>query len=239
MLEFLQDRASARKVWLFAVACCRRVWDLLTDEWSRTAVEVVERFVDGLATGEELQAAPEAARNVVVSHAAAISHAVAVTGLNPTLAAFAALTAHSATVEVAYAPHPENAYQVSLTTLEARMFALGLDHRDYGMSLSRDRAIRVARAPELKSQAHLVRDIFGPLPFRSVTVDPSWLGWNGGTVVQLVRSIYEERRFGDLPVLADALEDSGCSDPDILGHCRSGLDHVRGCWVVDLVLGKE
>jgi hypothetical protein len=89
-----------------------------------------------------------------------------------------------------------------------------------------------------RSQTDLLREIFGPLPFRPVTVHPSWLEWNGGTVVQLARSIYEDRRFQDLPILADALEEAGCTDQDILGHCRSGLDHVRGCWVVDLVLGK-
>src|SRR5262249_14200023 len=90
----------------------------------------------------------------------------------------------------------------------------------------------------LRWMADLLRELFGPLPFRAVTVHPSWVHWNGGTVVQLARSIYEDRRFGGLPILADALEDSGCFDPDILGHCRSGGDHVRGCWVVDLVLGK-
>jgi hypothetical protein len=90
---------------------------------------------------------------------------------------------------------------------------------------------------EIHSQAHLVRDIFGN-PFRPVTVDPSWVQWKDGTVVQLARSIYDDRRFTDLPILADGLEDSGCTDRDILGHCRSGGDHVRGCWPVDLVLGK-
>jgi hypothetical protein len=91
---------------------------------------------------------------------------------------------------------------------------------------------------ELSIQADLLRDIFGN-PFRRVTVQPSWVQWKDGTVLHLARSIYEDRRFEDLPILADALEEAGCTDLDILGHCRSGGDHVRGCWVVDLVLGKR
>ena len=75
--------------------------------------------------------------------------------------------------------------------------------------------------------------------FRPMDIDPAWLGWNGGAVKKLAQSIRDERRFGDLPVLADALEEAGCTDADILGHCRSGGEHVRGCWVVDALLGKE
>jgi hypothetical protein len=84
----------------------------------------------------------------------------------------------------------------------------------------------------------LLRDIFGPLPFRTVTVNPSWLTWNHGTVPAIARHVYDNRAFHDLPILADALEDAGCTDADILAHCRGGGEHVRGCWVVDLLLGK-
>jgi hypothetical protein len=87
-------------------------------------------------------------------------------------------------------------------------------------------------------QSHLLRDIFGN-PFRPVAVDPVWLTWRDGTVRRLAQMIYAERRFGDLPILADALEEAGCTDAAILGHCRGGGEHVRGCWVADLLLGKE
>jgi hypothetical protein len=83
-----------------------------------------------------------------------------------------------------------------------------------------------------------IRDIFGN-PFRPVAVDPDWLTWNGGTVPKLAQAIYDQRRFQDLPILADALEEAGCTNADILNHCRQPGEHVRGCWVVDLVLGKE
>jgi len=84
-----------------------------------------------------------------------------------------------------------------------------------------------------------LRDIFGN-PFRPVTVNPGWLAWNDGTVPRIAQAIYDERAFDRMTILADALEDAGCTDQDILGHCRSGGEHVRGgCWVVDLLLGKE
>jgi hypothetical protein len=85
----------------------------------------------------------------------------------------------------------------------------------------------------------LFRDIFGPLPFCPLSADSSWLAWNDRTVVKLARTIYDERLFDRLPILADALEDAGCSDADLLAHSRGAGPHVRGCWVVDLLLGKE
>ena len=60
-----------------------------------------------------------------------------------------------------------------------------------------------------------------------------------GTVVQLAQVIHNDRAFDRLPILADALEDAGCTDPDTLAHCRGPGPHVRGCWVVDLLLGKS
>jgi hypothetical protein len=80
-----------------------------------------------------------------------------------------------------------------------------------------------------------IRDIFGN-PFRPVTFDPAWLT---STVVALAEGIYAERAFDRMPILADALQDAGCDNADVLHHCRGDGPHCRGCWVVDLVLGKE
>jgi hypothetical protein len=91
---------------------------------------------------------------------------------------------------------------------------------------------------EAKGQAALVRDIFGN-PFRPVAVRAAWLGWNDGTIRETAQAIYDARAFDRLALLADALEEAGCADAAILSHCRSGGEHVRGCWVVDLMLGKE
>jgi hypothetical protein len=84
------------------------------------------------------------------------------------------------------------------------------------------------------SLAHLLRDIIGN-PFRPVTADPTWLT---STVTALAKQMYESRDFTAMPILADALQDAGCDHADILAHCRGDGPHVRGCWVVDLVLSR-
>jgi hypothetical protein len=91
------------------------------------------------------------------------------------------------------------------------------------------------RDAERAAQATLCRDVFGN-PFRLAVLDAGCHAWHGGTVARLAGAIYEERVFDRLPILADALEDAGCTDAEILSHCRSGGEHVRGCWVVDLLL---
>jgi hypothetical protein len=85
--------------------------------------------------------------------------------------------------------------------------------------------------------ASLFREMFGN-PFRPAAVDPAWLSWNGGTVPRLAESVYREQAFDHLPILADALEESGCHHADILAHCRGPGPHVRGCFVLDALLGK-
>jgi len=95
----------------------------------------------------------------------------------------------------------------------------------------------VKRAEEA-AQRELLRDVFGN-PFRPVAVDPDWLAWQGGTVAKLAQGIYDASHFAGLPVLADALEEAGCADEQVLGHLRGGGPHVRGCWVLDLLLGKK
>src|SRR5262249_26026599 len=94
-----------------------------------------------------------------------------------------------------------------------------------------------AQAPawvaERKAQAYLVRDVY-PNPFRPVVAKSAW---NSDAVLRLARAAYAGA-FDSLPILADALEESGCDSADILTHCRGPGPHVRGCWVVDLLLGN-
>jgi hypothetical protein len=107
-------------------------------------------------------------------------------------------------------------------------------------SIWRDIANTLLRAgakwhAELAGICDLLRDMFG-YPFRPVTVDSAWLT---SDVLALARGIYDEKAFDRMPILADALQDAGCDSEEVLNHCRGPGPHVRGCWVVDLVLGKQ
>ena len=84
-------------------------------------------------------------------------------------------------------------------------------------------------------ESHLLRCIFGH-PFRRTALMGKWKTTD---VIALAAQMYESRDFAAMPILADALQDAGCDNDDILNHCRGDGAHVRGCWVVDLVLGKE
>jgi len=103
--------------------------------------------------------------------------------------------------------------------------------------LSRMREEDKAVAEEV-AQAALLRDLFGN-PFHPAAIDLGWLAWNDGVVPALARSIYVQRDFGRLPALAYALEGAGCDDASMLAHCSARNPHVRGCWVVDLLLGRQ
>jgi hypothetical protein len=101
--------------------------------------------------------------------------------------------------------------------------------------IARCRGFAIPR-DERVAQCDLIRDIFGN-PFRSLSFSPAW---RTSTVVSLARGMYDSRAFSAMPILADALQDAGCDNADILNHCRDPEQpHVRGCWVVDLMLGRE
>jgi hypothetical protein len=91
------------------------------------------------------------------------------------------------------------------------------------------------RAGKQHEQVRLMRCIFGN-PFRPVTVDSRWLS---PTAVSLAQTIYEERAFDRLPILADALQDAGCDDGQVFAHSRGEGPHSRGCWVIELILGRQ
>jgi len=125
-----------------------------------------------------------------------------------------------------------------------RLVVLNRDKRLVGIVSLGDLAVEtgdeklVGKTLERQQILSLVHDIFGN-PFRPVALDPSWLAWNDGAIPKLAQAIYDERAFDRLPILADALEEAGCSNQDILGHCREPGPHIRGCWIVDLLLGKK
>src|SRR5205807_2400565 len=102
-----------------------------------------------------------------------------------------------------------------------------------------ERAKRDAFAESATEAAVLLRDIFGPHPLPLRPLEPSLLQWKDGCLVTTARRIYEKREFQFLPLLADLLQEAGCTDGELLNHCRAPAVHVKGCWVVDLVLGKS
>lgn len=93
------------------------------------------------------------------------------------------------------------------------------------------------RERELAAQADLARDVFNLDP--PPRVEPAWLRWQDGTVSKLAASIYEARRFDELPMLADALEEAGCNNREVFEHLREPGTHVRGCRVLDAILGRK
>jgi len=111
-------------------------------------------------------------------------------------------------------------------------------YREFMSSMTAHHATFAARGlaeprEEPREQCRLLRCIVGPLPFRAATIDPAC---RTSPVIALAQEIYEEKTFERLPILADALEDADCKDAEILDHCRSPGPHVRGCWVVDVLL---
>lgn len=211
MLGLLRGRASGRKLRLFAVACCRRVWPLLTDERSRMAVEVAESYADGVTTAVNLADAFYQAN--IAANAADPTDACTVRASS--LASYVAYTAVGLGVDCTFSA----ADAIADTIADVAVNAI---------------AYRKARHEELVAQCQLLRDIFDP--FRRITGERSLLT---SRVIQETNQIYSGRAFDRMPILADALEDAGCTDPDLLAHCRGPGQHVRGCWVVDLLTGRE
>lgn len=213
MWDFLRGRADDRRLRLFAAACCRRVWPLLAREPARAAVEVAERLADGRADDAERRAARRAAQQ------AAEARGVTRTPTAPKWERLAASAAYWALARSAVEA-AQNAQPLVLGAIGARA---GLDPAGWA-----------AAAAERRAQVALLRDIFDD-PSPCPPVDPAWLT---PAVVSLAQTIYDGRAFNRMPELAEGLSLAGCTDGGILGHCRGPGPHVRGCWVVDLLLGK-
>jgi hypothetical protein len=147
----------------------------------------------------------------------------------------------SATAAARKAPEPPVNSGVSWTPEDAAQILANLNVSDMLIACTArvlyataNLGLRTRRAEEAE-QAKLIRDVFGN-PFRPAVFDASW---RSDTVLSLAKGMYGSRDFSAMPVLADALQDMGCEATDILNHCRDeSIPHVRGCWVVDLVLNK-
>ena len=202
-----------RKARLFACACARRVWAWMHTQ-GQEAVEVAERFADGLATAAEL----------------ASSRNVGMEAWSKASLDWSVLLSNGLAVSL------EEGFSAALYAAKHAPEALippGSPNR------------KASKAEERRVLRTFFIDIFGN-PFRPVIISPTVLGWNDAVVVRLAQAAYDERHLpsgtldnGRLAVLADALEEAGCADADLLAHCREPGEHVRGCWIVDLLLGKK
>jgi len=248
MLELLRSKVSDRKLRLFTVACCRTFLgsDLL---------RIMERFADGVAAPDEFGRDWFSAWDKLHMPIASwtddeirMRHIGEALLGDPGRAAL--LAGQAAVQEDVLRPRLE-ALRFSAVNQEQRrvMRANRTEAWDtaWAAAVAAGQAIRAAcigrglqdaRAEEVTRQVNLLRDVYGN-PFCSASINPSCLAWNNGTVPNLALAIYDDRAFDRMPILADALEDASCTSQEILEHCRGPAPHSRGCWVVDLLLGKE
>ena len=213
MLAFIRDKASARKLRLSAVWCCRTLHHLLVPA-ALELISVAERVAEGSAGSDERKRARQAAFELPWLKDLSTAHRRG--------------PAKSAVGEALSRRAWEAAESTARISIGLRGIETGLA-RGWGWSSEEARDIHRTEVTEV------LRDIFGN-PFRPV---PFSLEWRTDTAIALARQMYEAREFSAMPILADALQDAGCDNPDILDHCRGAGPHVRGCWVVDRVLGKE
>ena len=210
-LQSLRFPTSDRKALLFAVACCRRASHVTIDPRHLTAIEAAEQLADGAFTEEALG-----------------------TAIRPIIELWRVLPPAT---QVEWDPeHYMTGATRHLTpegAVDDASFAARALARTAGVA--RSSGWTAARYVEGLAQRVLIQDIVrkGPqaLPFNSA--------WRTSTAVAIACGMYDSRDFSPMPILAYALQDAGCENDDILDHCRGPGPHVRGCWVVDLVLGKE
>ena len=209
MFAFLRDWVSDRKLRLYMCGGCRAIWELLIRPESRNAVNVAERFADQEATVAEI--------------------------------GIAAHFAEADTLRDPWEGFSESAAWLAHYTAREKLFWRPPEDGEEGWyrdphGFSRGTSYRISNMSEIPWPGRwLFEEIFGN-PFRPIVFAPEW---RSDTALSLARHIYDTRDFSTMPILADALQDADCDNADILNHCRDPQQvHVRGCWVVDLVLGK-
>jgi hypothetical protein len=233
MLDFLRGKASDRSLRLFACACCRRVWRLLSESRSRRAIEVAERYADADREQIPHDLFEEDLGLIIMSSENA----------SEDLMATARSAAEEAQASAAFA-----AFRcVTLTGQKGAEYASSnaISAVFHSATAASAPSAAAARLAERGQQARLLRELFGN-PICPIIVDSRWLHWNDATIVRLTEAAYDERILPAgtldntrLRILADALEEAGCTDGQILTHLRRTGEHYRGCWVLDALLGRN
>ncbi len=249
----IRYKKSERKLRLFATACCRRVWSRIDDHevgrshsflvelgWGnegkdiradcgRKGIEIAERFADGLASQEELDHASECARQLALAGDKYAATKPTVIGQDETDYGLLATGEAACAIErlCSFSYHDlQIEYTADHCARSAAFLACNAHDPLPDPEMDRD---------ERSHQTLLLREILGN-PFGLIAFNPFW---RTPTVFVLATGIYDEKAFDRLPILADALQDTGCDNDDLLNHLRKLGDHCRGCWALDLVLDKE
>jgi hypothetical protein len=217
MLDFLRGRLSERKLRLIGCACARPLTSRLKLVECLTALDLVENMAGGSAGAAEVAECARLAAELERFWRDAQAR------IPSRYRNFTAKCVAGAVYKLAVEPDrdlPDGSERV---------------HENVAEALEELCATWTSASKERLRQAAVVREIVGN-PFRPVAFVPAW---RTSDVTNIARRVYASRDFSAMPILADALQDAGCDSTDILDHCRGPGTHVRGCWVVDLVLGRE
>jgi hypothetical protein len=228
MLKALEERAGVRKLILFAVACVERVRHLFHLPKQERVIDLAWEHAEKRVSTAQRKAICSAGTNQSLGDRCG-NHALFALRL---LASLLGGRPRDGRVRAA---NGIAGYVAGGRAYEG-FYASGYNR---GVTPAYDTPPwNEAKQAEELLHAHLVRDLFDPV-FWPVSFDPAWRDWNDGTISKVAQAIYDEQAFDRMPILADALEDAGCTDALLLGHCRSAPLHTRGCWLVDLVLNKK
>jgi len=229
LLVAVRGKVSYRKLRLFACGCCRRLSNE-NNRAGRRRLEITEKYADA-AVAEEMFLAAFPLPELTGDDRQSVRYVLmlATNGLGWPDAEQPSWNYDEETQVLAPKSWEPGEYAEESTL---RILPRLVNAAAFG---KREKDYRATIEHESRVQAELVRDVVGN-PFRQVIFDPAW---RTDTVVTLARQMYESRDFFPMPILADALQDAGCENEDVLTHCRARGPHVRGCWVVDGILGKS
>jgi hypothetical protein len=222
-----QKKVSRRKLRLLTGACCRRFWGAFQDDCFRRAVNAIEQHADGRAASATLAAVWDELEQINRDGPEVVANRPRLTARAVGLGWDLLLAPRTSTDQLILLMHSA-ACTAALAAWEA-----------LGPAQAESSAVEICR-----EVCDSLRCVFGN-PFRPSAIGRAWMTWNSGVVERIARESYEEREMPRgtldstrLAVLADALEEAGCADEAILGHLRGPTAHVRGCLVVDSLLGK-
>jgi hypothetical protein len=200
ILNFLENRASQRKLLLSNLALCRALAPIIRDKQCIRAMNVLESIADGTVSENDQNEAQNWARS-----------------------------------SLSQCPQSNRASYFA----RCAVYNLTLVEHDHAVLSQAGNYIAALDATEKNKSDLMERGISGLRCvncYHPITPNPSWLT---STVIALAQQMYDSQDFTAMPILADALQDASCDNPQILEHCRGPGPHVRGCFVVDLCLNKS